>query len=249
MSDLFWPGDDRASDHLTGESFLDAMVAVEEEWLDLLVDHDIAPEAARVGLELDPEHHEWVAAEAELTGNPVPAVLTLLRDHPDTPRDAARWLHRGLTSQDVLDTALMLLAQQAVDDVLADLTQQVERLSELAEAHRTTPMVARTLTQHAVPTTFGLVAATWLTAVLDAYDGVAALRFPVQVGGAAGTLAGLLEIGLSRPARRRRRARRARSASTPRCPGTPRARRSPGSATPSSAAPTPGDDWPATSWC
>ena len=199
MSDLFWPGDDRASDHLTGESFLGALVAVEEAWLDLLVDHGIAPEAARHGFDVDPGHLASVAADADLAGNPVPAVLTLLRERPDTPPDAAHWLHRGLTSQDVVDSALMLLAQQAVADVLVDLCRQVERLSALAVTHRTTPMVARTLTQHAVPTTFGLVAATWLTAVLDAHEALSGVRFPVQVGGAAGTLAGPLEVGLDDP--------------------------------------------------
>ena len=62
-------------------------------------------------------------------------------------------------------------------------------------AHRDTPMVARTLTQHAVPTTFGLKVAAWLTGVLDAYDDVAGSTFPVQVGGAAGTLAAVVELG------------------------------------------------------
>ena len=60
-------------------------------------------------------------------------------------------------------------------------------------------MVARTLTQHAVPTTFGLKAAGWLTDVLDAYDDVAALVLPVQVGGAAGTMAGAVELGSGLP--------------------------------------------------
>jgi len=55
-------------------------------------------------------------------------------------------------------------------------------------------MVARTLTQHAVPTTFGLKAAGWLTGVLDAYDATSALVLPVQVGGAAGTLAATVEL-------------------------------------------------------
>ncbi len=60
-------------------------------------------------------------------------------------------------------------------------------------------MVARTLTQHAVPTTFGLKAAGWLTGVLDAYDDVAALVLPVQVGGAAGTMAGAVELASALP--------------------------------------------------
>ena len=56
--------------------------------------------------------------------------------------------------------------------------------------------MARTLTQHAVPTTFGLKVATWLTAVLDAYDDLSGLTLPVQVGGAAGTMAAAVELGL-----------------------------------------------------
>ena len=58
---------------------------------------------------------------------------------------------------------------------------------------------ARTLTQHAVPTTFGLKAAGWLTGVLDAYDDLAALVLPVQVGGAAGTMAGTVELAAGLP--------------------------------------------------
>jgi len=101
----------------------------------------------------------------------------------------------GLTSQDVVDSALMLCAREAVTRLRAALRDQIGCLAQLAETHRTTPMVARTLTQHAVPTTFGLKAAGWLTNVLDAYDDVAALVLPVQLGGAAGTMAGAVELG------------------------------------------------------
>jgi 3-carboxy-cis,cis-muconate cycloisomerase len=88
----------------------------------------------------------------------------------------------------------MLCARDAVWTVLEDLRRQVRRLADLVEAHRRTPMVARTLTQHAVPTTFGLKAAGWLTGVLDAYDAASTLVFPVQVGGAAGTMAATVEL-------------------------------------------------------
>src|SRR6476659_1274137 len=111
---------------------------------------------------------------------------------PATPQP--RWLPRGLTSQDVVDTALMLCARDAMGVVTASLREQVRLLAARTETHRRTPMVARTLTQHAVPTTFGLKAATWLTAVLDAYDAVSTLTFPVQVGGAAGTMAATVEL-------------------------------------------------------
>ena len=73
----------------------------------------------------------------------------------------------------MLDTALVLALRDAVTAVRVELAAQVRRLADLADAHRATPMVARTLTQHAVPTTFGLKAAGWLTGVLDAGDDLA----------------------------------------------------------------------------
>jgi 3-carboxy-cis,cis-muconate cycloisomerase len=89
----------------------------------------------------------------------------------------------------------MLLLRDAVDALLRLVRHQVTTLAELARAHRDTPMVARTLTQHAVPTTFGAKVASWLDGVLDAYDDLGALSFPVQLGGAGGTLAALVELG------------------------------------------------------
>jgi 3-carboxy-cis,cis-muconate cycloisomerase len=198
MTDLFWPGDQRAGDLFSDEALLAAMVAVEQVWLDALVGTGIAPASAAVN-DLDGlvsrVHTEWLANESEGGGNPAMALVSLLRDglrerHPD----AARWLHRGLTSQDVVDTALMICASEAVARTRVELRRQVRLLADLAETHRATPMVARTLTQHAVPTTFGLKVAGWLTGVLDAYDAVAALVLPVQVGGAAGTLAATVEL-------------------------------------------------------
>ena len=178
MADLFWPGDDRAGDHFTSESFLGAMVDVEADWL---------------GRPLDvPDHLEWLGNEAELGGNPVIALVELLREQD--PR-----VHRGLTSQDVVDSALMRMAGAAVASLRHDLRSVADRLAGLAERHRSTPMVARTLTQHAVPTTFGFRVAAWLTAVLDAYDDVARLDFPEQLGGAAGTRAALAELGRPAP--------------------------------------------------
>jgi 3-carboxy-cis,cis-muconate cycloisomerase len=183
MSDLLWPGDARGGDHLTERSFLGAMVLVEEAWLDVLgIAHDRLPD-------LDPAE-----VPSESGGNAAIGVVAILRDRLEG--DAARWVHRGLTSQDVVDSALMVLLRDAVSAIRRELREQVGVLSGLAETHRTTPMVGRTLTQHAVPTTFGLKVAGWLTAVLDADEHLAALSFPVQVGGAAGTLAAVMELGL-----------------------------------------------------
>jgi len=196
VSGLLWPGDDRAGDLMTDGALLEAMVEVERAWLAALVGSGIAP--ATAGHELtglvttgDLAHLARASAEG---GNPVIPLVALLRERvPDA--DAARWLHRGLTSQDVLDTALMLLARDACAAVRSSLRAQVATLAGLAAAHRDTRMVGRTLTQHAVPTTFGLKAAGWLTGVLDAYDGLRTVVLPVQLGGAAGTLAALVELG------------------------------------------------------
>ncbi|HRI96211.1 MAG TPA: lyase family protein, partial [Nocardioides sp.] len=198
MSDDFWPGDHRAGDHFTQDTFREAMTAVEVVWLAALVRHGIAPASAEVDLGdlLEPDHEDYLAEETDAGGNPVIGLVSLLRSAlEDEEPDAARWLHRGLTSQDVLDTAIMLMAQDAVGQLQSEIRGQAERLAALAMKHRGTVMVARTLTQHAVPTTFGLKVAQWLTGVLDAYDGLAALSFPVQIGGAAGTGAAVAELG------------------------------------------------------
>ncbi len=104
---------------------------------------------------------------------------------------AAAYVHRGATSQDILDTAMMLVCSRALAAVLGDLDGTAAALGRLAAEHRDTPMAGRTLTQHAVPVTFGLKAAGWRTLVLDARDRLAAVRaaLPAQLGGAAGTLA------------------------------------------------------------
>ena len=134
--------------------------------------------------------------QAVRTGNPVPALVRGLTSM--LPGPAARAVHRGATSQDILDTAAMLVARQAVDSVLADLAAAAAAAAELAEAQAGTVMIGRTLLQQAVPVTFGLVAAGWLTGIDEASSWlhrVRAGRLAVQFGGAAGTLAPLGEAG------------------------------------------------------
>jgi 3-carboxy-cis,cis-muconate cycloisomerase len=133
---------------------------------------------------------------AALTGNPVPGLARALARR--VPQTAVSAVHRGATSQDILDTAAMLLAKRAIDVMLADLAEAAEAAAGLAEAHRATIMIGRTLLQQAVPVTFGLVAAGWLTSVDEARAGLAAVRsrrLAVQLGGAAGTLASLGDAG------------------------------------------------------
>ncbi|WP_030809226.1 3-carboxy-cis,cis-muconate cycloisomerase [Streptomyces sp. NRRL S-337] len=133
-----------------------------------------------------------LARRARAAGNPVvPLVADLTAAVAARAPEAAGYVHRGATSQDILDTATMLVCTRALEPVLADLARTAEALRRTAAAHRDTPMAGRTLTQHAVPTTFGLKAAGWRSLVLDAHARLTAVRaaLPVQLGGAAGTLA------------------------------------------------------------
>ncbi len=115
------------------------------------------------------------------------------------PREAAGYVHWGATSQDVIDTAMMLIARRGLDLLLDDLERVATACAALAERHRATLISARTLLQQALPTTFGLKAAGWLVATLEARDRLAEVRhrrLAVQLGGAAGTLAALEGRGL-----------------------------------------------------
>ncbi|MFJ8591436.1 3-carboxy-cis,cis-muconate cycloisomerase [Streptomyces sp. NPDC093598] len=141
-----------------------------------------------------------LADRARAGGNPV---IPLVADLTKAVGEAyGPYVHRGATSQDIMDTATMLVASRTLDPVLADLGRTEQALSRLATAHRDTAMPGRTLTQHAVPTTFGLKAAGWRWLVLDARDRVQAVResLPAQLGGAAGTLAAFGAYGASDPA-------------------------------------------------
>ncbi|MEE3750069.1 lyase family protein [Mycobacterium intracellulare] len=195
MTNLLWPGDHRAGEHMTDEALLGSMVAVESAWLSALAGAGLAPaDCAAADLWNLVTHNDCatLAVTAEDGGNPVIPLVTLLRQRAEPA--VAPWIHRGLTSQDVLDTSLMLATRAAADELITQLREQISALSELVARHRATPMVARTLTQHAAPTTFGAKAAGWLNGVVDAVERVATLTTPVQIGGAAGTLAATTEL-------------------------------------------------------
>jgi 3-carboxy-cis,cis-muconate cycloisomerase len=197
MTNLLWPGDQRAGELMSDTTLLASMVAVESAWLDALVAEGLAPGGcAQADLHrlVAAQDCEMLAVRAEGGANPVIALVELLRQRA-TPQ-VGRWIHRGLTSQDVLDTGLMLATRAVVDELMSQLAEQVSTLAALATTHRGTQMVARTLTQHAAPTTFGAKVATWLNGVVDAYQQLAALTTPVQVGGAGGTLAAATELAI-----------------------------------------------------
>ncbi len=169
MSNLLWPGDHRAGEHMTDEALLGSMIAVECAWLDALAATGLAPaDCAEAELWNLVAHNdcESIAVTAESGGNPVIPLVKLLRQRANP--GIAPWIHRGLTSQDVMDTSLMLAVRAVADDLTTELRQQISTLSDLATEHRSTPMVARTLTQHAAPTTFGVKVAGWLNGIVDA---------------------------------------------------------------------------------
>lgn len=138
-----------------------------------------------------------LAVASRKAANPVVAMVRKLTDAVTAIDPAAAdFVHRGSTSQDILDTALMLVTAGVLRELDTDLARVAEAAAGLAERYRDTPMAGRTLGLHAVPVTFGLKAAGWLEAVrqvrrrLDAVAG----GLPVQLGGAAGTMAGYVEF-------------------------------------------------------
>lgn len=128
-----------------------------------------------------------------LAGNPaIPVVKALTAKVAESDPAAARHVHRGATSQDIIDTGFVLRARDAVALLRADLDRAIHALADLSRRHAGTPMAGRTLWQQALPTTFGLKTAGWLSLLLRVRTrllmaGKAAET--LQFGGAAGTLA------------------------------------------------------------
>jgi 3-carboxy-cis,cis-muconate cycloisomerase len=144
------------------------------------------------------------AALAEATaraGNPViPLVKQLTALVAAHAPDAARFVHWGATSQDAMDTGLVLQLRAALAPIDADLARLADGLAALAAQHKSTLLPGRTWLQHALPVTFGLKAAGWLDAIERHRLRLTTLRprlLALQFGGAAGTLAALGDRGLA----------------------------------------------------
>jgi len=137
-----------------------------------------------------------IGRDATAAGNPVVPLVRALTAAVGVPADAH--VHRGATSQDVLDTAAMLVARAAVEVIVDDLAATADAAAALARTYRDVPMAGRTLLQQAVPTTFGCRAAGWMTGLDAAAARLLTIRdtgLPAQLGGAAGTLATLGDAG------------------------------------------------------
>jgi 3-carboxy-cis,cis-muconate cycloisomerase len=141
---------------------------------------------------------ERIAAGTRETGVPVPALVTEIGRVAG--EQAARYIHLGATTQDILDTALVLQMRRALEYLRRDLVALARRLATRASEYRDTPMAGRTHLQHAVPITFGLKCAVWaspLAAHVERLDQAARRGKVVQFGGAAGTLAALGANGVA----------------------------------------------------
>lgn len=184
---------------------LDALVTVEIALALAWAAEGVAPEAAariadtfrwRGSGEVATGHGLDTGAIAEAAaagGNPVIPLVAALRGRLDAADQPS--LHRAATSQDVLDSALMLVARRASEAIGADAHRAERALARLIDVHRASPAVARTLGQHAVPTTIGLRFAPRLAALHRARTQLetVAASLPAQFGGAAGTLAAAVE--------------------------------------------------------
>jgi 3-carboxy-cis,cis-muconate cycloisomerase len=206
-------GDARVNDIFSPAGTVQRMLDFEAALAQAEADAGIIPASAadRIAQHCDVERFDLaaLAAEAGRAGNvAIPLIEQLAASITAVDPAAARYIHWGATSQDVIDTSLMLQLRDAlalVDEDLARLRRVVRRL---VDRYRSTPVVARTWMQHAVPTTMGLQAAGWLDALDRHADRLAESRrqdIALQFGGAGGTLAALdgrgIEVG-TRLARR-----------------------------------------------
>ena len=195
------------SDRLFGPSLTTpAMAAAVSEmaWLTAMLRFEAAVATVQARLELipgtaataiaaacDPERFdvEEIGRAAVMAATPVVPLVDALRR--EVGGEAAGFVHYGATSQDVLDTAMMLIAREALDLMLVDLSALASECAALAHRHRDTQMAGRTLLQQARPISFGFKAAMWLIGVVEARRRLAAIRsggLAVQLGGPVGTL-------------------------------------------------------------
>ena len=197
---LFVPAELRAA--VSRRAWLEAMLDAERALADAGAAAGSVPQhvATEIAGACDPERFDFeqLLDEGRAVGNLAEPLVRALAG--SVGAEAASFVHRGATSQDIVDTAAMLISRRALSLVLAEADDVAAATAGLVHDHRETLMVARTILQHAVPTTFGLKAAGWLTAIVEArtrLEQVSRERLAVQLGGAAGTLAGFGDDGIA----------------------------------------------------
>jgi len=168
-------------------AWLRAMLDVEAALARACVAEGLIPAAAGEAIvaACRPEDFDLAAlgAEGARSASPVVGLVRILRER------AGEHAHHGATSQDVMDSAMMLVARRALAPLLADAAAAADACARLAEQHRATPIIARTLLAHALPTSFGLKAAVWMSGVDEAsawLRDVGERTLAVQMGGPVG---------------------------------------------------------------
>lgn len=180
-----------ASEAASGRAWTSAMLEVEAALARACASEGEIPAAAAEAVTAacrswEPEPGLLAQGTAS-SASPVVALVNELRRV--VGEEAAPYVHWGATSQDVLDTAAMLVAHRALGPTLEDAAAAATAIARLADEHRSTPMAGRTLLQQALPTSFGLHAAGWLVGLDDARGRLAEVRerdLAVQMGGPVG---------------------------------------------------------------
>jgi 3-carboxy-cis,cis-muconate cycloisomerase len=193
----------QAAEQVSDEAWLQAMLDAESALAQACADHELIPKAAAKAISAKCKARLYdidaIGIAAAQTISPVVPLVAQLRDK--VGKTHGEHVHFGTTSQDIVDTAAMLVAKRALAPVADDLLALRAALGELADEHRMTPMIGRTLMQQALPTTFGLKAASWFSAVSDAaYEIVIADEsglLAAQLGGPVGTLSAFGDKGLA----------------------------------------------------
>lgn len=189
----------------SAEAYLSAILRFEAALAEAQAEHGMIPAPAAKTIAdcctIDQLDLPLLIQQIGLAGNPnIPLVKQLTASVKKTDPEAAKYVHLGATSQDVIDTAMVLQLKSALHIVQKDLQQLIFQLRELAIAHRHTIMAGRSFMQHARPITFGFKVATWLDGVLRASTRMEHLvqnNLVLQFGGAVGTLAGFDNKALS----------------------------------------------------
>ncbi len=178
------------------QAMLDAESALAQAEAQSGVIPDAAAEEIAASCLIERFDPQAIVVEARGAGNPVEPLARALRRLVSA--EASPYVHYGATSQDILDTASMLITKRALVLIEGDLARLARSLASLTQQHRASLMVGRTLLQHALPITFGFKTAGWLSGVLRAEAALHHLNqgcLSVELGGAAGTLAALGESG------------------------------------------------------
>lgn len=203
-------GRGRAAAELTDRAWLQAMLDVEAALARASVAEGLIPAAAAEAIAAacrsDAYDIDDLGREAARHASPVVGLVAALR--AAVPPDAREHVHLGATSQDVLDTAFMLIARRTLEPLLDDARGAADAAARLAAEHRATPMIGRTLLQQALPVTFGLRAAGWLVGLDEARARLGQVRdsvLAVQMGGPVGARSPAIaarvaaELGLAEP--------------------------------------------------